>query len=508
MHKLLLTLVFLLVSALILNCSGFSSKTGKFSKLNKIGTKLTALKKTLKKKRGRGIASMDDGRSQNSVRYRETGAHPETGKSGGRKLSIWALLDKNGQTKLHISTGDVENDTTEDGTHITKVQFKSFDTEGSVLLNKEFNNLTDNYGALTLDFADLKRHTSIQIQTNIRKDGFRRNFVVKTDTTVYLLPNLMLANLSTPEKVIIGEPAIISAEVSEMNGDIGANADCVLAVDGIELQRAEGIWVDAGDTVVCRFEQSFDTIGTKNIKISASNVKPGEYDIADNSISGTFEVINNIMPINTTYINFLDYIRTYHYRYSGWRYNQNRNEKHKYQRTIYHGNINESLSLAGANLLVEEISGPNVVSFEVTGLPENTCPGLSNVSCYDYHDYYTNQHAIIRAYTNHTSVKYEKFYEHVVYWGRSNSYSWFGGSHSSSYNYSTETGDASTRLPIEGNNYQINYTLDLGSSKYVANPVYTLQDYNYSYISPWNCWGWSCSSSSDVRIGKKYIGHE
>jgi hypothetical protein len=59
----------------------------------------------------------------------------------------------------------------------------------------------------------------------------------------------------------------ISAIVSEGNGDVGARADCVLYVDGAAVDRAKGIWVDAGDAVTCAFTYTFTDPGTHDVEI-------------------------------------------------------------------------------------------------------------------------------------------------------------------------------------------------------------------------------------------------
>ncbi|MGI9166054.1 MAG: hypothetical protein ACR2G5_06670 [Pyrinomonadaceae bacterium] len=46
----------------------------------------------------------------------------------------------------------------------------------------------------------------------------------------------------------------------ELKGDVGATADLILYADGVEVDRANGVWVDAGGTVSCVFTHTFTSL--------------------------------------------------------------------------------------------------------------------------------------------------------------------------------------------------------------------------------------------------------
>jgi hypothetical protein len=94
-----------------------------------------------------------------------------------------------------------------------------------------------------------------------------------------------------PANALVGLPVNFTAFVMERNGDVGARASCVLYVDGTAVDRADGIWVDAGRVVSCAMAHSFSTTGTHTIDVRAENVQPGDYDDANNGASGSIQIV-------------------------------------------------------------------------------------------------------------------------------------------------------------------------------------------------------------------------
>jgi hypothetical protein len=111
------------------------------------------------------------------------------------------------------------------------------------------------------------------------------------DETVKLRPDLAVDHITAPERTPIGMPVDITALVSERNGDVGARADCVLSADGVAIDRATGIWIDANRSVSCLFRPIFSTVGQKHLTVSLVSVDPGDYNPSNNSASASVEVV-------------------------------------------------------------------------------------------------------------------------------------------------------------------------------------------------------------------------
>src|SRR5262249_3409393 len=109
----------------------------------------------------------------------------------------------------------------------------------------------------------------IQVQANVRGIDGRRTDVVTLTETVKLGPALHV-DLSIPGGAVVGTPVVITATVTETNGQVGTRTDCVLYVDGQPVDRADDIWVDAGDAVSCAFSYTFPRAGTYQVEVRAS----------------------------------------------------------------------------------------------------------------------------------------------------------------------------------------------------------------------------------------------
>jgi hypothetical protein len=97
--------------------------------------------------------------------------------------------------------------------------------------------------------------------------------------------------------VNVNSPVSLSAVIAERMGDVGAHADCVLLVDGAQVDGAT-IWVDANSVVTCRFGYKFTATGTHSVAVRVQNVAPGDFDPSNNQVSGSIAVQN---PVNLFY---------------------------------------------------------------------------------------------------------------------------------------------------------------------------------------------------------------
>ena len=70
--------------------------------------------------------------------------------------------------------------------------------------------------------------------------------------------------------------------MAELSGSHGATGDCVLYVDRVIVDRAPGIFVDAGDVVSCAFTYTFPTPGRHTVQVRLANVTPADANTANN----------------------------------------------------------------------------------------------------------------------------------------------------------------------------------------------------------------------------------
>ncbi len=205
----------------------------------------------------------------NKKKYADRGMHPATGRSGSATLTVRAMRGKNGQTDIQATTG-VLGQPDAPG-HIKNVQLKPLNEDGGAIFTQNYNGLTGG-GVFTTSVNYLQHLQQVQARANIDGIDPRRTNVVTVVESVKNRPDLEVTNL-TPSTGITGAPINISVIVKELNGDLGASANCVL-------------YVDAGGTVSVAFTHVFQSPGTKQLEVKVESVSPGDWDLANNSVSG------------------------------------------------------------------------------------------------------------------------------------------------------------------------------------------------------------------------------
>lgn len=229
-----------------------------------------------------------DGVYPNSRRYKDDGAHPATGRSGSAALEARALLGRDGSTIFELTTGSLDAASAPPG-NIDHVQFKLLAPDDNVILARNYTGLSGG-GAWTRTYTALGRNQAFQLQANVSGIDGNRTDVVTVQGAVQLRPDLAALAINAPSQVAPNVTVPVSATVSERNGDVGATANCVLYVNGVEADRADGIWVDAGRSVNCQLTATFTRSGTSTATVAVEGVVPGDDDPANNSISATVTV--------------------------------------------------------------------------------------------------------------------------------------------------------------------------------------------------------------------------
>ena len=225
---------------------------------------------------------------RSSIHYRESGVGNAHGRSGSANVTARALLGKDDNTSIELTTGTLDSNTTPPGS-FTRVQLKPLLSSGAALYAQNFNGLSTSSGYYSFVWPSLHRGEQIQLQSNIRGIDSRADVVTLTET-VKMRPDLAVKNLTFLETAIVQEVVNIRANIVELNGDTGAMTACVLAIDGNTADRANNVYVDAGGGVTCEFSTTFSGAGTHEIQVSAANPVPGDYDVSNNTASGTITV--------------------------------------------------------------------------------------------------------------------------------------------------------------------------------------------------------------------------
>ncbi len=231
---------------------------------------------------------------KNSKRYKINPRNWSIGRSGKTSLTARALIDETGEVELELTTGLLETPELAPG-KIRMVQVRALDAHGKTRFIRVFNS-TNAKGSQVLKLDGLARGQNLKIMALVSGVDGPKTEVLNIDETVKFRPDLSVVQMQNPERAEINVPVLISALVRELNGDAGATANCVLYVDGSEADRADGIWVDAGGAVSCAFSHSFTSDGIRDLRVEVTSVVPGDWDTANNSMTGTIEIGSSKLP--------------------------------------------------------------------------------------------------------------------------------------------------------------------------------------------------------------------
>jgi hypothetical protein len=444
----------------------------------------------------------------NSVRYRNNGAKPATGRSGSASLMVRALLGRNGMTDVEVTTGELDSPAAAPG-NLAKVQTKAFGNAGKLLYNRNYNGLTGG-GSATLHYPGLLRGWQVQVQANVRGIDPKRTDVVTVMATTKLRPDLKASGLQAPPQAPVNTPVNVSATVSEANGDVGARANCVLYVNGAEADRSNGIWVDAGDAVSCAFTQSFSSSGTRSFEVRGEGVVPGDDDPSNNSVSGSIDIVSPGNINYYAYANDQTWQQTNSYssgyvRFDGLEGSDNGNTYDYSPSRQQYGYLQASSSNVVAFPLRVDLSqesgGATLHSVTFDNLPPDntytsTDPDWGYTQSYvsrsdnQYYFYLSTTDYVSQPY-DQTSMYYQQYVGSVTYFSTNYGSYWnLETGYSSSYSYNSECIECGNGVPFQtwGPDITIRVSVDDGNARYFAEPTIRLESFDYTWDNPEYCY--------------------
>src|SRR5437868_134985 len=159
----------------------------------------------------------------NSQHYRMSGAEAATGRSGSAVLAARILMNKDHSVDVETTTGALDSSATPPG-NIAKLQYKALDKNGRAILTTNWNGLNAG-GYFHQTLAGLSRNQQAQLQANITGIDGNRTDVVTVIASAKRRPDLAVSGIH-PATGLMNVPLVISAAVSEVNGDTSATANC------------------------------------------------------------------------------------------------------------------------------------------------------------------------------------------------------------------------------------------------------------------------------------------
>ena len=222
----------------------------------------------------------------NAVKYAERGAKPATGRSGSAALTARALIGKDGQTVLEVTTGALDTPAPAPGT-LVKLQVRQFTPKDEPLRTLNYNDLPGG-GSVTYSYAGLVRGAKLQVQERAwhrpPADGRGHG---DGDGAPAAGP---ARAAERPGQGEAGDPRERRRRRlgGERRGGCTGELRALRGRDrGGPGERDLG---GRGRPVSCAFTHVFATSGTKHLRVAVTDVAPGDFEPANNSAEGTIEI--------------------------------------------------------------------------------------------------------------------------------------------------------------------------------------------------------------------------
>jgi len=433
-----------------------------------------------------------------------------------------------------MTTGGLDGGGAQPG-NINKARLKPLDENGEALYARNYTGLAGG-GYFKTAVNDLHRGQQVQAQANVGGIDAGRTDVVTVVETVKLRPDLSPTDLSAPARGVPGSPVNVSVVVRELWGDSGATADLVLYADGVEVDRARGVWVDAGGTVSCVFTHTFTSAGTKQLEVRVEGAAPGEYDTSNDAAAGSVEVaapgggeLNYNVQVIDSDEDYRSHIREKRYldgvlqserdeeiESRGWR-----------QQVSFHGWTGRMVSFPLTISHSETTGGAQVFSNTYANLAPtfviDSSDGVTRFVSYNVYRYDPATGYYLSLYSNAsidlatgtrtetTSFSSNRQAGDVTFYSAGFERFWFGES-GEEFFYSWNTTDltrAGARFPL-GPRYGISVSLTGGDGAvYAASPDVELRPFDNSGSQPGDCFDWSydnVSGTSCVESERLWVG--
>jgi hypothetical protein len=435
----------------------------------------------------------------NDIKYRDSGEKPATGRSGDATIEAVALLGKNGSTELTVTSNG----------SIDKVQVKV----GEVTTNHNGSAGS----TFTTTMTGLRRRDSFAVQANVSGPDAARTGVVSANPVVRMRPELTMQWVEAPPHAVAGVPVHITADVSERFRDTGARTNCVLLQNGVEIDRVENLWVDAGGMVACEFAHIFPPgSGTVSLTVGLTGTVPADYD-ASRDFSRPFEiqVYDRMADVEQWHASAYDsHFSSRLYSRSGYGESESITDGH-YAETLFHATFRttqpnvESLR-ASFRVMTDDrflASSPDVW-FDYQPKQDY---GWMTLQCAlaelgERQNYVRSCRVTTPDEGQYTTFHFNFSTGDVTYLSRGWSSAYLGGSPTSVWSWNNrDVFGSGTKL---GDTVSYDIQLSDGTNFWYANPTITLTTTTKSDESPLTCFGevpyetcYASSSSSTVKQG-------
>ena len=222
----------------------------------------------------------------NSIKYKDSSVPNAIAVSAVASIEARALLNRDDSTDVEVTTGSFEGDSPTG--YLTKVKVGIPTADGMLPVN--FNHAESATFSGNVTGVISGNVVTIDAQVRGLNEGTDH---ATAQATVAKRPDLAVLFVSLPSFPVKGRIARVRTAITETNHQLGARANARLLIDGVEVDRAENIWVNAGGRVNVTFAPILDAEdGQHEFTVVVDSVNPGDWDDSNNTLTEPGRVYN------------------------------------------------------------------------------------------------------------------------------------------------------------------------------------------------------------------------
>jgi hypothetical protein len=173
---------------------------------------------------------------------------------------------------------------------LARVNVRTIDRRGRVRAVHVLDDVPLAGGTATVDLGAVRPGETLDVRARLRTDEPRRAWILRAQTLVLLRPDLVVASLTAPAQTLASRPADVTAQIRELNGEVGATATVALAW-GPSVLATRTISVLPGGVVAVTFP-AITPASPAHVELTARvvDVVPGETDVGNNERTAIVDV--------------------------------------------------------------------------------------------------------------------------------------------------------------------------------------------------------------------------
>jgi len=246
-----------------------------------------------------------EGESEDHDHPKQRGARPTKTSVGDLTLRSRALLAKDGNTQIEVTTGPFDKSAPG---NISHVHVRAVDPSGrdgdddkdgkkgkELRFRREYNHLRGGGYFVSDPLPGLPHGQNLRIEAKAKGSAHRDEVEAKWRDVVLYRPDLVVTEIKAPSEARTYTTVDILAVVKEGMGDLAAHAQCALLVDGAQVDDAPDMPVNAAGATGCQLSATFTTTGIHKLTVRVQNVVPGDYDYANNEMTTQILIQNPVV---------------------------------------------------------------------------------------------------------------------------------------------------------------------------------------------------------------------